>query len=199
MEINYDNSGGPSSAGTIEPATAICDEGWWAIGGGARTIPSNNPSSLKPIGSFPSNTSGTPAADDSTNPRAWTAVGLIGSPGQNGSLTEAYAICTNDTDFAVTVQHVEEMDDPETASTANSVTATCPTDRALFSGGALAEEDDGAPQQGVHPTGTFPSNNSGTPASDDASVDSWTAVVQTGGMAATGTDSHAFALCETSG
>src|SRR5205807_4360153 len=82
-----------------------------------------------------------------------------------------------------------------------TTTATCPADSTLLDGGALADgnapgPDGGPPQQGVHLRGSYPSTAAATAVADGTPVPtSWSSIVQSGGQATPGTDTHAFALC----
>jgi hypothetical protein len=84
---------GPNTGDTIATATATCPAGDRLLSGGARTTP-GTAGSLKIIGSFPSNSTGTPVTSG-TNPASWTAVGLNGGGGGTNT-TYAFAVCSTD-------------------------------------------------------------------------------------------------------
>ncbi|MBW0009303.1 MAG: hypothetical protein JO063_04145, partial [Pseudonocardiales bacterium] len=58
-------------------ATATCPSGTRLLSGGALGVPPSEPS-FKPIASYPSNASGTPVTDGTTNPDSWSAYGSTG-------------------------------------------------------------------------------------------------------------------------
>jgi hypothetical protein len=74
-----------ATSATSGTATADCGSGNHALGGGVLGIADNNAT----FASYPSDASGNAAANNSTNPRAWTAKAKVGS-----SVT-AYAICVS--------------------------------------------------------------------------------------------------------
>src|ERR1700730_9079388 len=74
--VEAPSTSGPNSADSIAIATATCPAGDRLLSGGARTTPGTE-GGLKIIGSFPSNSTGTPVTSG-TNPGSWTAGGLNG-------------------------------------------------------------------------------------------------------------------------
>lgn len=85
-----------SSAPTI--TTATCDSGDRLVGGGAvEDTPgqvndgstTGNNGNLKPLASYPSNSSGVAATDGSTNPTSWSAYGSAGSPASSDVITRS--------------------------------------------------------------------------------------------------------------
>ena len=52
-----------------------------------------------------------------------------------------------------------------------------------------------APQQGIHLTGSFPSNAAGTMVTTSGSATSWTGRAEAGGQSAPNTETTAFAVC----
>jgi hypothetical protein len=84
---------GPETPDTWTRTTATCPEHYVVVGGGARTEP-QTVGSLKPIGSFPSDVSGNPVSNLSSDATAWTAVGLNGGQQAPGATTHAFAVCT---------------------------------------------------------------------------------------------------------
>jgi hypothetical protein len=51
------------------------------------------------------------------------------------------------------------------------------------------------PQQGIHLTGSFPSNAAGTMVTTSGSATSWTGRAEAGGQSAPNTETTAFAVC----
>jgi hypothetical protein len=192
---------GPQVAATTASATATCPGGTSLIGGGGLTNNGTTQPSFKVIGSFPSSSSGQPAANGSSNPTSWTAVGASGGVGSTSNTTTAFAMCSTDTTVQLTVARTDFLDHPETPTTFVTATATCPAGTSLIGGGENADgdatgADGGTPQQGVHVRGTYPSNTDGTAVTDGATgVNSWTTIVQCGGQSTPGTDTHVWALC----
>jgi hypothetical protein len=164
------------------------------VGGGALTDPSTD-GSLKPIGSFPSDSAGNPVANNATNPTSWTADGLNGGQTLTGTTTKAFVVCAPASSISTKVLSTE-VDGPTTASTKVTTTVSCPATGAtmLLGGGIFASDDGNTPQHGVHLRGSFPSDASGN-AVTSGSAGSWTGVDQSGGMAALNTDTTVFALC----
>lgn len=173
--------------------TATCPAGKRLVGGGARTTPAGN-GSLKPIGSFPSDSAGNQSADGATNPDSWTAVGNRAPGDISAVTTTAFALCATGLVGAVTVERAEVQVNPWSSSTPVQQSASCPVDTVLVAGGARIDNGGSNPQHGLHLTGTFPSDATGTPADSGPAPTSWTAAAQSGGQAAQGYV-RAFALC----
>lgn len=186
---------GPNTADTIATAVATCPSGDRLLSGGARTTP-GTAGSLKIIGSYPSNSSGTPITSG-TNPSSWAAVGLNGG-GTGTNTTYAFAVCSTDsTNPTVTVENAE-VTGPTAASSGAMATVSCPANTALLGGGAFISNSFGIPaSQGDHLTGDYPSNSSGNPITS-GSAGSWTAQSHTGGMASSGTVTDVWAMCGSS-
>ena len=186
---------GPSAANSWTRTTATCPSRFVLVGGGARTEPPTA-GSLKPIGSFPSDAAGNPLATGSTDPTAWTAVGLNGGQAAPGAVTHAFALCAHARRMATQVFSMTSSG-PVTASTLLTTTVACPTRGAtvLLGGGAFSSAATGAiPQTGVHLRAVYPSDAAGNPVLS-GSAGAWTEVTQSGGMPAPGTQSTAFVLC----
>lgn len=184
---------GPTTAASWASATANCPANYVAVGGGALTAPAST-GSLKPIGSFPGDASGNPVADGTQNPTSWTAVGLTAAAGATNTTT-AFVQCAPSDQIMTSVVSVT-VTGPETAGTAQAATAQCATPgfTVLLGGGVYASNSGAIPQQGIHLTGDFPSDAAGNHVTS-GTTDSWTGVVQAGGLSAPGTTTNAFALC----
>src|SRR5947207_1850256 len=139
-----------NSADSIASATATCPANDRLLSGGARTSP-GTAGGLKIIGSFPSNSTGTPVTSG-TNPSSWTAVGLNGGAAGTNT-TYAFAICSTDaTNPTVTVKNAE-VSGPTAASSAATATVSCPANTVLVGGGAFISNSFGIPaSQGDHLT-----------------------------------------------
>jgi len=173
-------------------ATATCPANDRLLGGGARTT-AGTAGGLKVIGSFPSNSTGTPVTSG-TNPSSWTAVGLNGGTAGTNT-TYAFAICSTDaTNPTVTVKNAE-VSGPTAASSGATATVSCPANTVLVGGGAFISNSFGIPaSQGDHLTGDFPSDSSGNPVTS-GSAGAWTAASHTGGQSSSGTATDVWALC----
>lgn len=200
-----------SSAPTI--TTATCAAGHRLVGGGAaESTPGQvndgstvaNGGNLKPLASYPSNASGTPAIDGSTNPTSWSAYGSAGMPAATDAIT-AFAVCSTDASPpAITVSRTDSSGpDAQAGTTVTTATASCDEGR-LMSGGYRVDETVGAtsgrqPQQGYHLRGSFPVDGSGNEVATGATnPTTWKTVLQAGGQTlASGRhmDTKTFALC----
>jgi uncharacterized repeat protein (TIGR01451 family) len=198
--------GAPTVPSTTAAVTATCPPSTRLVGGGARMTPASS-ASAKPVGSYPSDATGSLAA--SSDPDSWTAVGESGGQMNLMNVTTAFALCSTDPSLHTTVVRADVIDHPAGPGNATTpgadpianATATCPFGTQLLAGGELAigsaEGDDrGNLQQGVHARGSYPSDAAGGPVTDGATAPgSWTAIVQSGGTPTPGTDTFAFALC----
>lgn len=186
---------GPTAAETTASVTATCPAGTTLVGGGALGTPANSPS-FKPVGSYPSNDSGTMLTDGAPNPRSWTVVGSAGGTANPANVTTAFAVCSKSL-LPILQTTVVRVDAPghTAASTFTTVPATC-TGTRLLSGGVNVDNPTGELQSGVHVRGSYPSDTTGNPVSNGA-VDliTWTGLVQVGGTPASGTVIHTFAVC----
>jgi hypothetical protein len=205
------NAAQESSAPTI--TTASCAAGHRLVGGGAvESTPGQvndgstvaNGGNLKPMASYPSNSSGTPAIDGSTNPTSWSAYGSAGMPAATDTIT-AFAVCSTDASPpAMTVNRTDSAGpDAQTGTTVTTATASCDEGR-LLSGGFRVDETVGAtsglqPQQGYHMRGSFPATAGGSEVANGATnPNSWMTVLQAGGQTLAGgrhMDTKTFALC----
>jgi hypothetical protein len=186
---------GPNTGDTIAKATVSCPTGDRLLSGGARTSP-GSVGSLKIIGSFPSNSSGTPVTSG-TNPGSWTAVGLNGGGGGTNT-TYVFALCSTDTSNPTITVKNAEVSGPTSASSGAKVTVSCDANTILVGGGAFISNGFGIPaSQGDHLTGSFPSDASGNPVTSGTAA-SWTASSHTGGMASSGTVTDVWAMCGSS-
>ncbi|MBV8993595.1 MAG: hypothetical protein JO287_07820 [Pseudonocardiales bacterium] len=174
--------------------TATCPSGTSLLSGGALGVPASEPS-FKPIASYPSDSSGNPVADGTTNPRSWTAYGSAGQVFPDEQVS-AFAVCSTDATINTQVTRIDATG-PQLGTTFTTTTATCATGTRLLGGGVLADQGlNVEPQQGVHLRGSFPSDSSGNAAADGTfNTDSWTGVVQAGGQATPGTQARVFAMC----
>jgi hypothetical protein len=192
---------GPAVAATTARATASCPAGELVVGGGglaAVTKGSASPS-LRVVGSFPSDAHGAAVKDSAGDPAAWSAIADAGGRTGTGVETSAFAVCVSAA-RAHTVVARRSTPGPLPASTATPTTAGCPGTAELLSGGADTGPASGAtPQQGLHLTGSFPSDAKGIgPGSARVGklVNSWTARAESGGQGSpAGTVTTAFALC----
>lgn len=195
----------PTIPSTTAAVTATCPSSTRLVGGGARMTPASSPSQ-KPVGSYPSDASGSLGVTD--DPDSWTAVGESGGQMNLANVTTAYALCSTDPALHTAVVRADVIDRPAGPGNANpgsdpvaTATATCPATTQLLSGGELAigsatGDDRGNLQQGVHVRGSYPSTSAGAALGDGATAPaSWTAIVQSGGTPTPGTDTFAFALC----
>jgi hypothetical protein len=200
---------GPKAAATDTKVTVTCPTATRMIGGGAATAPASEPS-LKPIGSFPSTARGAPLTAGAGDSASWTAVGAAGGMqfGTGHPTTTVYAICAKTTALKTVVGRADLIDHPAGPGNLNPgsdpfaiATAACPAATTLLGGGVLADgnakgPDGHVPQQGVHVRGSYPSSVKGLPLGESATQPrAWTVIVQSGGQATLGTDTHAFALC----
>ena len=174
-------------------ATASCPSGTSLVGGGALGTPPSE-ASFKPIASYPSSSTGVASANGDQNPTSWSAYGSAGAPNPATQVTTAFAVCSTDTTVQTQVARADSVG-PQAGSTFTTSTVACASGT-LLDGGVSADLNGATPQQGVHLRGSYPSDATGTPvANGDLSPGSWSAVVQAGGQATTGTNVHTFALC----
>jgi hypothetical protein len=196
---------GPTSSGGMTSTTATCPANTRLLGGGGQSKLASN-LSVKLIASYPSNSSGSAAAGGTTNPTSWTAVALNGGMSGTGNTTTAYAVCSgsgiNVSGITVTVEHTHVSGPNAASSTATATSSTCGTAGTMISGGASVSGGDPttgtftAPgSQGDHLDGDYPSNSSGTPASNGSATANWTAIGHAGGMSSTSNGTDAWGLC----
>ncbi|MGH3549354.1 MAG: hypothetical protein ACRDQU_14835 [Pseudonocardiaceae bacterium] len=98
---------GANAAQQVSPPNltiATCPAGTTLIGGGAFTntpdqindgTTTGNNGNLKPLGNYPSDSSGAPAADGSTSATSWSAYGSAGITAASDTVT-SLALCTSD-------------------------------------------------------------------------------------------------------
>jgi hypothetical protein len=200
--------------------TATCPTGDQLVGGGAMTTTpdtvnngttAGNNGNLKPLASYPSDSSGALLAGGST-PTSWTAYGSSGIPASTDQVI-AFAVCS--TDPAGPPVEVARADTigplGQAGTTVLNAPVTCPTGTRLLGGGYRVDETVGAtsglePQQGEHMRGSYPAAASGT-YPDGSSVEAadgatnpttWTSVGQLGGQNLPANSQfvqHGFALC----
>jgi hypothetical protein len=215
-QVVMNKASGPSSAATVGLVVATCPSGTRLLGGGARNTPASV-GSIKPIASYPTfddaghDYGQKAAADGSTNPDSWAAVGWNGGGGGTSNETYAYAICSgsgiNVSGVTVTVRN-SEASGPNSATTGQTVTVGCgANDGTLVSGGAAISSGNvtgtdftGPGSGGDHLNGSFPSDSSGNPVGDGTTTASyWTAYTHTGGAGSSSNYSDAWALCANDG
>ncbi len=211
---------GANTAQEVSPpgvVTATCPAGTRLVGGGAATstpdqvndgVTVGNGGNLKPLGDYPSDEAGAPAADGSTSATSWSAFGSAGVASAADVVT-AYALCSTDPSTPpVRVARVDvDGPDAQPGTTATAASATCPAATRLLGGGYRVLETVAGvgglqPQQGYHMRGSYPSNTAASPpgAVGDATAnpDTWTVLHQAGGqMLAAGKHmtTNAFAMC----
>jgi hypothetical protein len=186
---------GPGQAATVTRATASCPAGTTLLGGGGATRAPGSSPSLHLLGSFPSGADGAPASSGSS-PASWSARADSGGRGGTGTRTIAYALCAAGAPAAATQVVAHTVAGPTASSSVRTATATCPAGTSLLGGGVTTGLHSGkAPQQGIHLTGSFPSNAGGTMVSTSGSATSWTGRAETGGQSAPNTETTAFAVC----
>jgi hypothetical protein len=201
-----------SSAPTL--TTATCPQGDQLLSGGAlEDTPGQvndgsttvNGGNLKPVASYPSNSSGAMVSNGSTSADSWSTYGSAGGPTSSDKVI-AFAVCS--TDSSPPAVEVARRDDAgptgQTGSTVTSETVQCPGGARLLGGGYAIDETVGStgglqPQQGYHVRGSYPSDASGTEVSNNTNDPSyWTVVQQAGGQTLGATkhmDTHTFAMC----
>jgi hypothetical protein len=191
---------------------ATCPSGEKLLGGGGRATPASV-GSMKIIGSYPTYSSGydgglKAAKNNDLNPDSWAAYSNNG--GGTGTLeTYAYAICGTGSgsgfNAAGTKVHFQEQSGPTVATTGQASTVGCASGETLLSGGAAIAGSDVTANdftlpgsQGDHLNGTYPSDGSGTPVSNNTTTAQyWTASTHTGGQSSPSTVTDAWALCGT--
>lgn len=184
---------GPTVPQTAATATATCPSGTIIVGGGALGTPTDSPS-FKPVGSFPSDSSGNMLPDGAPNPTSWTAVGSTGGNADPTLTTTAFAVCAKPQGVQTRVTRVDAPG-PQTGSTQTTVSASC-ADGKLFGGGVHTDNSAGPLQGGVHLHGSYPSDAAGDPVGDGAvNPTTWSGIVAAGGQPTPNTMAHAFALC----
>jgi hypothetical protein len=194
IRVVSSQTAGPTQPNSWTRTTATCPASFVVVGGGAQTEPETT-GGLKPIGSFPSDNAGNPAADSASNPTSWTAVGLNGGMPAPGAVTRAFALCARGRKVSTLVV-AGTVAGPTAASTIVTTTATCPTAAAivLLGGGAFLSVGGSLPQSGVHLRASYPSDAAGNPILS-GTAPAWSETTQSGGMPAPGTSSTVFALC----
>ena len=199
-----------------EPRDRDLPAGARLIGGGAATrtpdqvddgVTVSNNGNLKPLGNYPSDAAGLPAADGSTAADSWSAYGSAGITSPTDTVT-AFALCSTDPGAPPVQVARADVDGPDAqpGTTPTTATATCPTGTRMLGGGYRVDETVAGvgsglqPQQGYHMRGSHPGSAS-TPSADGAADPaSWTALVQAGGQnlsAGKHMTTRAFAMCLT--
>ncbi|MBV9650085.1 MAG: hypothetical protein JO296_08100 [Pseudonocardiales bacterium] len=207
---------GANATQQVDPPTltiATCPAGSTLISGGAFTntpdqvndgTTAGNNGNLKPLGSYPSDSSGVPVADGSTSATSWSAYGSAGITSAADTVT-SLALCTSDPIGSVQVARQDASSTPSSmAGEALTATSVCPTGTRLLGGGFRADQTVNGtpglqPQQGYHMRGSYPSTGSGNPPTEvtDGTTNptAWTTLVQAGGVGGFSLQLHSFALC----
>ncbi len=190
---------GPAVAATTATATASCPAVGSLLGGGGYATVSRGSASpsLHLIGSYPSDAEGSPVAAGSARPGSWSALADAGGRTGSGVQTIAFAVCARAAGLRTTVA-VAAKPGPLPAGSVTTATAGCPAPSVVIGGGARTGPAMGAPQQGLHLTGSFPSDPGGRPAwsAAGAGVSAWSARSESGGQGSpAGTLTTAFAVC----
>ena len=165
-------------------ATATCPAGARLVGGGAATstpdqvndgVTVGNNGNLKPLGDYPSDAAGQPAADGSTAADSWSAFAAAGITSATDVVT-AFALCSTDPDTPAIEVARADVDGPDAqpGTTPTTATATCPDGTRLLGGGYRVDETVAGvgsglqPQQGYHMRGSHPGAASSPPADGEA-------------------------------
>jgi hypothetical protein len=186
---------GPGQAATVTRATASCPRGTTLLGGGGATLARGSSPSLHLLGTFPSGPGGAPASSGSS-PASWSAIADSGGRAGTGTRTVADALCATGFPAGATQVVAHTVAGPTASSAVRTATATCPGGTSLLGGGVNTGLHGGkVPQQGIHLTGSFPSNAAGTMVTTSGSATSWTGRAEAGGQSAPNTETTAFAVC----
>lgn len=196
---------GPSGTDASATTTANCPAGTRLLGGGAKSELASN-ASVKVIGSYPSNSSGSAVADGATNPTSWTAVALNGGMAGTGNQTTAFAICSGSgitvTGITVTVKHTHVSGPTTAGSSTTATSSTCGTSGNMISGGGSISGSDPTTgsftlpgSQGDHLTGLYPSGSTGTANGNNTATTNWSARGHTGGQSSPNTFTDVWGLC----
>ncbi len=197
-------------------ATATCPAGARLISGGAATrtpdqvddgVTVGNNGNLKPLGNYPSDAAGVPAADGSTAADSWSAYGSAGITSPTDTVT-AFALCSTDAGAPPVQVARADVDGPDAqpGTSPTTATATCPAGTRMLGGGYRVDESVAGvgtglqPQQGYHMRGSHPGSASTPSADGETDPASWTALVQAGGQnlsAGKRITTRAFAMCLT--
>lgn len=196
-EVVSASTNGPSAPGTQVVATSVCPGGSALVGGGfnLHTVTGVNPNnSFRDMGEFPSATDG--SAVGSGSAQAYATLGGAGGQAMNDAITTNYAVCALGWNAAVEVI-VSTVFGPSASATSQGVTVSCPAGTTLIGGGARTTiPPPPAPiQPSLHLIADFPSDPTGASPASGSSVNSWTAIADTGGTNVTNATTSAFAMC----
>jgi hypothetical protein len=102
VNVRFNNASGPTMATSGQTSTANCGGSETLLSGGAAiagadvtltdfTLPASQGDHLN--GTYPSDTSGNPVSNSTTNAASWTAWGHTGGMASAGTVTDAWALC----------------------------------------------------------------------------------------------------------
>jgi uncharacterized repeat protein (TIGR01451 family) len=189
---------------TITSVTAPCASGNVLVGGGVRQFDATTAGAETPglhvTGTNPSDSSGNPVTNGSTDPSNWTATGGYGGGADPNDDITSFAMCASGAGIQAgsppSTVVVTNSVTPTTAIPDAPVTATCPSGTVLVGGGALTTP---GTLGNLKPGGSFPSDAAGNPALDGSTPNSWTAVgIIMGSLATTATTAYAVCSYDTS-
>jgi hypothetical protein len=178
---------------TAANAIATCPDGTTLVGGGDElttgpTVPVSNNGTVT-LGVNPSNGSGTPVSNGTTDPSAWTATGGYSGQAPGTSAVTSYAMCASNITSAT-----QAVVATSGAGSLGPVTAECPVDTSLVGGGGGYTSFITGDNTKIYDS--FPSDAAGDlPSNGSAGPTAWT--VEGNSNTATGAVTTAVALCAT--
>jgi len=190
----------PSTPSTGTNVSAPCPGGTNLVGGGGFVYKAADPATV-PSTTFwvksmdPSDPSGTPFTDGSTDPSVWTTVSAFGPMSETNDAATSFAMCDTNGPTATVVETA--VSSPAYVTQGNppaKAIATCPVGTQLVGGGIL---DTPNSSFNFLPKASYPSDSSGNaPANGSLDPNSWTAYAGVGSP--TGSEVNgAFAVCAT--
>jgi hypothetical protein len=177
---------------TSYKATASCPTGTTLVGGGDTLtragVPVPNVGAVT-LGLFPSDTSGSNAADGATSPGSWTAVSGYSGEAPGLDTVTSYAVCASNVTSATIVRVATTA-----TNTLGPVTAVCPSGASLVGGGG--GYNGFVPGTNTKVRDSYPSDASGDlPVNGTTNPNAWT--VRGNSNSATSGPTTAVALCAT--